>query len=143
MDRGSDFEYDEETTSDSSVERHRQRNPHKGGKIIREEPTNLRELQACPLAVSCFRHHGCFEFCELDERAQFHHELAKLFVAHLHNCDVTLSRVTFTISPAIVLEATRIANVGEKLYKARDLDENYMSITSSLSTEINEEAFPL
>jgi len=75
MDTGSDFEYDEETTNDCFVERHRQRKPHKRGKIIREEATNLRELQACPLAVSCFKHHGRFELCELVERAQFHHEL--------------------------------------------------------------------
>lgn len=102
MDRGSDFEYDEETTSDSSVERHKQRKPHKGGKIIIEEPTSLRELQALPLVVSCFRHQGCFEFCELVERAQFHHELARLFVAHFHNYEVTLAEVTFTISPAII-----------------------------------------
>ena len=68
MDRG-DFDYDEETTSDSSVERRRQqRKPHKGGKITREEPTSLVELEASPLAVSCFRHLGCFEFCELVER---------------------------------------------------------------------------
>jgi len=118
MDRDSDFEYEEDTFSDSSMERHKQqRKPHKGGKIIREEPISLRELHAYPLAVSCFRHQACFEFCELVERVQFHHELAKHFVAHLHNNEVTLARVTFTISPDVISEATRIPNVGEKWYK--------------------------
>jgi len=97
MDRGSDFEYDEDTSSDSLVERHRQRKPHKGGKIIREEPNNLRELQACSQAESCFRHLGCYEFCELVERVQYHHEFARIFVAYLHNYEVTLAGVTFTI----------------------------------------------
>ena len=103
MDRD-EYDYDEEDTiSDSSVERSRQhRKPHKGGKITREEPTNLRELQDSPLAVSCFRHLQCYEFCELVERIQFHHELARLFVAHLHNNEVTLARVTFTVSPSFI-----------------------------------------
>jgi len=126
MDRG-DYDYDEEnTTSDSSAERNRQkRKPHKGGKITREEPTNVRELQASSLEFSCFRHLECYEFCELVERVQFHHELARLFVAHLHNNEVTLVGVTFTVSPSIISEATRIPNVGEKWYKAQDLDEHY------------------
>lgn len=126
MDRG-DYDYDEEnTTSDNSIERNRQhRKPHKGGKITREDLTNLRELQASPLTVSCFRHLECYEFCELVERVQFQHELARLFVAHLHNNEVTLVGVTFTVLPSIILEATKIPNVGEKWYKAQNLDENY------------------
>ena len=42
MERDSDYEYEEEKFSDSSRERNiQQRKPHKGGKIIREEPTSL------------------------------------------------------------------------------------------------------
>lgn len=85
----------------------------------------MRELQACPFYVSCFRHQACFEFCELVERVQFHHEMAKIFVAHLHNNEVTLVRVTVTISPTFISETTRIPNVGEKWYKGQDLDEDY------------------
>lgn len=126
MERDSDYEYEEEKLSDNSMERHRQqRKPHKGGKITKEEPTSLRELQAYPLAVSCFRHQACFEFCEMVERVQFHHELARLFVTHLHNNEVTLTGVTFRISSTIISEATRIPNVGEKWYKSQDLDESY------------------
>lgn len=45
MDRDSDYDYEEETFSDSFMERHRQqRKPHKGGKIIKEELANVREL---------------------------------------------------------------------------------------------------
>ena len=38
---------------------------------------------------------------------------------------MTLIRVTFIVSPSIIADATRILNVGEKWYKARDLDEHY------------------
>lgn len=38
---------------------------------------------------------------------------------------MTLAGVTITVSPSIILDATRILNVGEKWYKAQDLDEHY------------------
>lgn len=59
------------------------------------------------------------------ERVQYHLELTRLFVAHLQHNRVTLAGVTFTVSPSIISDATRIPNVGEKWYKARDLDEHY------------------
>ena len=59
------------------------------------------------------------------ERVRFHHELARLFLTHLHNKKVTLARITFTISPAIILEATGIPNVGENWYKGQDIDDEY------------------
>ena len=40
------------------------RHDDKGGKINRFEPLNTRELMASPLTVPCFKHVGCFEFCE-------------------------------------------------------------------------------
>jgi len=126
MERDSEYEFEEDTLSDSSRKRNiQQRKPHKGGRIIREKPTSLRELQACPLAISFFKHHSCFDFCEMVERVKFHHELARLFVTHLHNNEVTLARITFTISPAIISEATCIPDVGEKWNKGQDIDREY------------------
>ena len=54
MEIDSGHERDEETVSDSSQKIHAPRKPHKGGKHIREEPTTLTELLACPLEVTCF-----------------------------------------------------------------------------------------
>lgn len=96
------------------MERHKQqRKPHKGGRIIRKQPTSLRELQAFPLAISCFKDQACFGFCEMIERVRFHHELARLFATHLHSNEVTLAGITFTISPAVITEPTGILDVGE------------------------------
>ena len=52
---------DDEFEEDEVVQ---QRRPHKGGKTIGIEQTNLREIEASPLAVSCFRYVRCYEFCE-------------------------------------------------------------------------------
>ena len=105
MERDSEYELEEDSLSDSSRERSRQqRKPHKGGRIIREEPTILRELQASPLAISYFKHQACFEFCGMIERVRFHHELARLFVTHLHKNEMKFAGVTFTISPVVISE---------------------------------------
>lgn len=38
--------------------------PHKGGRVLRFEPRDIRELLASPTAVTSFKHLGCYEFCE-------------------------------------------------------------------------------
>jgi len=65
MEIDSDYEREEETLSDSSKESHVPRKPHKGGKIIWEEPTTLTKLLACPLDVTSFKHQYCYQFCEM------------------------------------------------------------------------------
>lgn len=62
-----DRDYEEEENSGSESigdEPQHQRKPHKGGKIIREELSSIRELQASHMIVPYFRHLGCYEFCE-------------------------------------------------------------------------------
>ena len=103
--------------SDSTTEFHAPRRPHKSGRHVREEPTSLVELQACPLAISCFQQQSCYQFCEMVARVHHHHELARLFVLHLHNGQVTLAGVTFTLTPETISQATGIPNVGEQWNK--------------------------
>lgn len=106
------YDYEVETQSDSPTEGHAPTRPHRGGKHIREEPTTLVLLQAYPLAISCFRHQSCYEFCEKVASIQFHHELARLFVLHLHGEQVALVGVTFTLTPESISIATDIPNIG-------------------------------
>ena len=53
METDTDTSYDRD--SDSTTELHAPRRPRKGGRHVREEPTSLTKLQACPLAMACFR----------------------------------------------------------------------------------------
>ena len=68
MELDSSYDRDEETHSDSQTELHAPRRPHKSGKHVREEPTSLAELQACPLAITCFQEKSCYQFCEMVAR---------------------------------------------------------------------------
>ena len=102
-----------ETQSDSSSEEQAPRRHHKSGKHVRDDPTTLTELQACPLSMSCFQHLVCFEFCQRVENVRVHHELARLFVLHLHGGQSILAGVTFTLTPKAISVAKGIPNVGE------------------------------
>ena len=96
------------------------RRPHKGGKggkHLREEPTSLAQLQACTLAMDCFRFQSCFRFCEMISQTQLHRELARLFVLHLHDGRVNLAGVDFILSPVTIAQATGIPNIGEEWNK--------------------------
>ena len=64
MSKTKNYEQSDDQASVSEMEV--QRRPHRGGKSghhVREEPTFLTYLQACLLAVTCFRHMSCYEIC--------------------------------------------------------------------------------
>ena len=125
MSSGHSFDYEVETQSDSPMDGHAPQRPHKGGRHVREEPTTLAELQAYPLAVSCFQFQSCYEFCEKVATVQVHHELARLFVLHLHGDRVTLAGVTFTLTPDSILRAIDIPNIGEPWNKRQKIDRQH------------------
>ena len=110
----SPYEQGYEQDSDSTAELNVPRRSHKSGRHVREEPTYLTQLQAGPLAMDCFQRQSCFQYCEMIARTQHHHELARLFVLHLHNGHVNLAGVDFTLSPETISEATGIPNIGEE-----------------------------
>ena len=105
---------EEEHRNYNEEEEREERRPHKGGRILILEPTNTRELMASPMIVTCFKHVGCFEFCEKIQRVQHHPMLSRLFISNLHDNQVTLFGVTFIVSTVIISVATRIPNVREK-----------------------------
>lgn len=126
MERSNESDFEEDTLSDSSMERNVQsRKPHKGGKIISKEPISMSELLAFPLATTCFRYQSHFEFCKMVERIKYHQELARQFVINIDNNMVHLARVNFTLSPTIIVEATRIPDVGEKLNKRKNISKHH------------------
>ena len=77
------------------------------------------------MAVNGFRYMSCFQFCERLAQIQHHRELARLFVLHLHDGQVTLAGVNFVLSPEVISEATGIPNVGEVWPKRKMLDYVY------------------
>lgn len=58
------------------------------------------------------------------ERVQYHHELARLFVLHLHNGQENLAGVSFTLTPETTT-ATGIPNVGEQWNKGQHVGREH------------------
>lgn len=77
------------------------------------------------MIVTCFKHMGCFDFCVMIKRVQSHLVLTRVFISNLKDNQVTLGGVTFIISSAIIIVATGIPNVGERRFKAQNLDHQY------------------
>jgi hypothetical protein len=96
---------EDKNTSFSEGEETEVRRPHKGRRVLRLEPTNTRELLASPLTVTCFKHVGCYDFCEKIQRVQHHPMLTRLFISRLHD----------------IQDSTRIPNIGEKWFKKGNL----------------------
>ena len=59
------------------------------------------------------------------ERVKYRHELAILFVLHLHNGQVNLAGVTFTLTPETIAKATGIPNVGEQWNKGYLVEKDH------------------
>ena len=116
---------EEEDKSVSEEQTPKKKSCMKGGKIIIYEPATIKYLMASPLTVSCFKHVGCFEFCEKVQKSQYHPMLTRLFITNLHDRQVTLAGVTFDMSTNAISTATGIPNVGEKWFKQGNLDLSY------------------
>ena len=95
---------EEENKEFSEEEEREERRPHKGGNILKLEPTNTRLLMASPMVVTCFKHVVCFEFCEKIQKVQHHPVLSRIFISNLHDNQVTLASVTFIISTDIITD---------------------------------------
>jgi len=75
----------EENRPYSEEEETKVKRPHKGGRVLRFEPTDIRELLASPMAVTSFKDLGCYEFCEQIQKVQHHAMLTRLFISKLHD----------------------------------------------------------
>ena len=63
MEEDIDYVEEEDTQEEEDIEHRR---PHKGGRILRLDPTSINELMDSPMAVSCFQYVGCFDFLQND-----------------------------------------------------------------------------
>ena len=125
MASGISLDYEGDTHSDTSLGERTHRRHHRSGKHLRDEPNTLTELQACPLAMSCFQHLACYEFFQRVANVRVHHELARLFALHLQGGQSTLAGVTFTLTPEVISVATGIPNIGEQWHNKKKVERHF------------------
>ena len=73
--------------------------------------------------MAFFQQQSCFQYCEMIAQIQHHQVLAQFFVLHLHNGQVTLAGVNFTLTPETISQATGIPNVGEEWNKRQQVEK--------------------
>lgn len=56
---------------------------------------------------------------------KYYHELARLFVLHLHNGQVNLASVFFTLTPETITAAIGIPNLGEQWNKGQHVGKEH------------------
>ena len=108
------------------------RRPHKGGRILILEPTNTKDLLVSPMVVTSFKHVGFFEFCEKIQKVQHHAMLTIIFVSNLHENQVTLVVVTFTVS----LPSFQLPQGSQMLGRNGSNRKTWRSITMILSSNL-------
>ena len=59
---------EEENIIFSEGEETEDRRPYRGGRVLRLELVNTRELLASPMTVTCFKYIGYYNFCEQVQR---------------------------------------------------------------------------
>lgn len=85
---------------------------HRGGQIIRYEPTSTHEIFSSPFIRKSFEDVGCLTFSQRNEQLKFHDQLTNAFATKLRKDKVKIAGVEFTISGQLISTTTGIPKTG-------------------------------
>jgi hypothetical protein len=97
---------------------------HKGGKIVRTEPVDMRLFDTEPMAREMFRRAGCLSFCQNMQRG--HPEVAKQFALNFDGKKTRVGDLEFEVIEASISAATGIPISGENWFKAMVLSSPFI-----------------
>ena len=100
------------------------RQDSKSGPQKRYEPSFVEEVNAHPSVLFNFHEVECLELCQKVQEVKRYLPLTHLFALRLQGKHVHLAGLDFKLSPRSISRATKIPNVGEKLFKQSYLDSN-------------------
>jgi len=119
------------------------RKHHKGGSILRYEPTNCNEINSSPFIRQCFEDVSCLGFCQRVGEVGFHELLTDWIATNLKGEKSTIAGIDFTFSVAAISLATGIPNDGEYWFKCMSLDlEQYKPFLKSPYIEAHSHLIP-
>jgi len=125
---------------DSSPKRKRQ---HKGGRILRHEPSDCNQINSYPFIKQCFEDVHCLEFCKRVSEAGFYEQLTDWVATHLKGETIIISSIDFSFSMASITLATGLPDNGEYWFKEMSLDlENYNPFLKTLYRDTHTHFMP-
>jgi hypothetical protein len=96
---------------------------HKGGKVVRTEPVDMHLFETKPMAREVFKRVGGLSFCQNMPRG--HPEVTRQFELHFDGLKTKVWDLEFEVTEASISTPTKIPIIGEKWFKAMDLNVAY------------------
>jgi hypothetical protein len=93
---------------------------HKGGTVVRTEPSDMHLFDAEPMVREVFQRVGCLSFFQNMQRG--HPEVARQFSLHFDGLKTKVGDLEFEVSEASIAAATGIPNTGERWFKSMTLN---------------------
>lgn len=99
---------------------------HRGGHVIRHEPTSTHHVLPSHFIRKSFEYAHCLTFCQIIEELKYHDQLTSSFATKIKKDKVTIGGVQFIVSRKIIFVAVGIPNTREIWFKREYLDiKNY------------------
>jgi hypothetical protein len=89
---------------------------HKGGSIVRSEPSEIHLFDVEPMVREVFQRVGCLSFCQKMQRG--HPEVERQFALHFDGIKTKAKNLEFEVSEASIAATTGIPNIGERWFKS-------------------------
>jgi hypothetical protein len=93
---------------------------HKGGSVVRTEPSDMHLFDVEPMVREVFQRVGCLSFCQNMQRG--HPEVARQFALHFDGIKTKVGNLEFEVSEASIAATTEIPNTGERWFKSMILN---------------------
>jgi hypothetical protein len=109
---------------------------HKGGKIVRTKPVDMRLFDTEPMAREMFQREGCLSFCQNMQRG--HPEVEKQFALNFDGKKTRVGDLEFEVTETSISAATGIPISGENWFKAMVLCSPFVKDLFKPEYRINE-----
>jgi hypothetical protein len=96
---------------------------HKGGSVVRTEPSDMHLFDVEPMVREVFQRVGCLSFCQNMQRG--HPEVARQFALHFDGIKTKVGNLEFEVSEASIATTTEIPNTGERWFKSMILNASF------------------
>jgi hypothetical protein len=96
---------------------------HKGGSVIRTEPSNMHLFNVEPMVMEVFQRVGCLSFCQNMQRG--HPKVARQFALHFDSIKTKVGNLEFEVSEASIAAATGIPNTSERWFESMIINASF------------------
>ena len=106
-----------------SMETPQRKKSHKGGSVVRTEPSDKHLFYDEPMVREVFQRVGCLSFFQNMQRG--HPEVASKFALHFYGIKTKVGNLEFEVSEATIEASIEIPNTGERWFKSMILNATF------------------